>query len=359
MLNVRDRVVALMEAWGYAPESIGGITPVLDVFRVETTDGPKNLKWTRHSDAMLVFVTSALRHQVQNGFTHLREPLPTRDGRPFLVHQGQHYLLSDWIEGQQADLTRPEELAVSCRTLALFHQASRGYRAPAGADLRRRWGLLHRSLAKRCLELAQLPRQAASRPTLTGFDREIWAETEYYLTLANFARKLLAVSDYGALAAKAARQGSLCHGDVAARNFIVTPAGDVSLIDFDGLSQDLPLVDLWKLYRRAMKAFSWDAELGLKILEAYETVYTLSPAELEVLMALVSFPQKFWRLANRYYSGHYPGQEERFCRKLRKYTAQRKGHAGFLRRLAELCRSRGVTGDWPAAPFLNRMGGSR
>ncbi len=350
-MNHRGQILSLMAAWGYAPESIGEVRAVLDVYRVETADGPKNLKWTRHSDEMLLFVISALRHLEDNGFHHLRLPLATVDGTPFLVRDGEHYLLSDWIDGHQVDVIHPEQLAGSCRTLAYFHRASRGFRPPDGINVRQRWGELHYALGKRCHELEQFPRLAAKRGRLTGFDRAVAAETEYYLALANFARDMLAKSSYRPLAAKAALEGSLCHGDVAARNFLVTPKGEVCLIDFDGLCQDLPLIDLWKFLRRAMKSLRWDTTLGLRILEAYESVTPFTSNELEVLLALVSFPQKFWRLANRYYGGRYRVEEDRFLRKLQRCTLDRQAHAEFLGELVRLCRERGAHSDWPPSPF--------
>jgi len=355
MAGQRELVLTLMKAWGYAPGSIGEIRPVLDVFRVETATGPMNLKWARHSDEKLLFILSALRHVAANEFHSLRLPLPTVAGEPFLVHDGQHYLLSEWIDGHQVDLTQHSQLSAACQTLARFHQASSGHRPLPGVNMRARRGQLVQSFARHCHELERFPLQTTGHSRLTSFDQAIRTETDYYLALAKFALALLGGSSYVDLAAQAANDGSLCHGDVAARNFILTPSGEVCLIDFDGLRQDLPLADLWKLFRRAMKAYHWNVDLGLGILEAYESVTSLSPRELEVLLALTCFPQKFWRLANRYYGGKYQVGEDRFYRKLRKYTTERLAHAAFLQRLAALCRDRGVTTVWPDCPFTGNV----
>ena len=351
MTDQRSQVLSLMTAWGYRPETIGDIRPILDVFRVETPDGPMNLKWTRHPDEKLLFILSALRYVWENGFHSIRLPLPTADGAPFLVRDGQHYLLSAWIEGTEVDLAVDTHLAGACQTLARFHRASLGYRPPPGLVVRERWGQMLESFASRCSELERFPKQAQAHRDPTGFDREIWRETDYYLGLATLARELLARSSYRELAARARIRGSLCHGDVAARNFILTPHAEVGLIDFDGLRQDLPLMDLWKLFRRTMKTFHWDVGFGLRILEAYESILPLSPAELEVLLALTAFPQKFWRLANRYYGGRDRIEEERFQRKLLKFTDERRAHAAFLGRLAGLCRERGLNSNRPPYPF--------
>lgn len=351
MSSVRETVLPFLAAWGYGPESVGAVEPVLDVYRIETRDGAKNLKRTRLSPDKLRFVLSGLQHLHRNRFRALCLPLPTKDGTPFLDRGGWRYLLSDWIEGRQADLGRPAELSAAVRTLAAFHQASRGYRPPMESNSRFHWGNLLVSFFKRCEEMRRLALETRRRMAATGFDREIRAEIDYYLALADFARDLLSASSYKALAAEAAEEGGLCHGDVAARNFIQTPRGDVFLIDFDGLRQDLPLMDLWKLFRRLMKTHGWDSGLGRSILRTYEDVKPLSPAELEVLLALTAFPQKYWRLASRYYGGRYAVQEESYQRKLRKYTRHREAHAAFVSDLAALCRERGVRRVWPAGPL--------
>jgi len=349
-MDHRAKVLPLMTAWGYRGEMIGDIRAVLDVYRVETVNGVKNLKWTRHAEAKLEFILSALNYLTANGFNLLRPPIPTVSGPPFLVAEGEHYLLSDWIEGEKADFTSPSQLAGSCRTLALFHQASCGYRPPKDNHIRSRWGSMLNSLRMRCAELEALSLRHLKPATgQTAFDRLVGEESQYYLRLSQTALALLDRSKYEELNLEMAVKGGLCHGDVAARNFIITPAGDVCLIDFDSMLQDLPLIDLWKLYRRVMKTFKWDFALGLGMLEAYESINPLSASELEVLLALLSFPQKFWRLANRYYGGRYRVDEARFHRKLVKYTGQSQAHALFLSRFARLCQTRGAITPQTAA----------
>lgn len=353
MERENSKVIALLAQWGFTAESIGNIEPVLDVYRVETAQGPMNLKWTRHPDEKLLFIVSALHHLAERGFQQFSRPLPTVDGRPFLVHEGQHYLLSPWIEGRQADWGRTEELTASCRLLAGFHRASRGFKPQPGKPVRALWGSMLPTLAKRCRELERFARLWTAGKPAGPFAEEARREADYYLALARFAFNLLKASSYRQMSSRGADQGGLCHGDVAARNFIWTTAGTVHLIDFDGIRQDIFLMDLWKLFRRLMKKFDWRIDLGAQVIAAYESVSPISARELEVLLALTSFPEKYWRLANRLHSGRFGGQEFKLHQKLKKYTAQRKAHAAFLSYLARCCRERGVDpSTWPACPFI-------
>lgn len=338
----RAEILSLLDAWGFTPEMVGGIHPVLDVFRIETAVGPMSLKWSRRSGDRLLSVARGLEYVSENGFRSCRLPLPTKSGAPFLAQGGRHYLLFEWIEGERIDFSCPEQLAASCRTLAHFHLCGRGFDSSGGSFAR-----LVRSLARRHRELQSFAGRAGRSEAGSGFERELGRALGYYLELAAFGRRLLAGIEPEA---GATGESGLCHGDVAARNLILSPGGEVFLIDFDAMRPDLPLLDLWKLFRRAMTGLGWEAEAGLRIIDSYETVAPLRPGELAVLLALLAFPQKLWRLARRFYRGRHEGEEEKYTRKLRRFTSQSHAHASFLREFARLCRARGLAVEWPPLP---------
>ena len=335
----RAEILSLLDAWGFTPEMVGGIHPVLDVFRVETAAGPMNLKWSRRSGERILSVVRGLEYVSARGFRSCRLPLPTKSGAPFLARGERHYLLFEWIEGERIDFSRPEQLAASCRTLAHFHLCGRGFGSSGGSFAR-----LVRSLARRHRELRRFAGRAWAGEAGGGFERELGKVFGHYLELAAFSRRAFAGID------PTIDESGLCHGDVAARNLILAPGGEVFLIDFDAMRPDLPLLDLWKLFRRVMADLDWDVEAGFRIIDSYESMAPLRPGELALLLSLLAFPQKLWRLARRFYRGRPKAEEERYIRKLRRFASQRRAHAVFLHEFARLCRTRGLAVEEPPVP---------
>ncbi|MGQ9779754.1 MAG: phosphotransferase [Bacillota bacterium] len=339
-LLARHELLSILAAWGLSPETVGAISPVLDVFRVETPTGPLNLKWSRRSEDHLLFVARGLEYVYQRGFRSCSLPLPTTDGRPFLPYRGRHYLLFRWIEGERVTFIHRAELIASCCTLARFHAAARGFPAEGPGGDRRAWRKLLSSFARRQRELEESLRLIADRDLLAERQEDLWPAAAYHLALASFARRLL-----GPLKAQGGvfAEDCLCHNDVAARNFILTPAGEAALIDFDAMRRAPPLFDLWKIFRRALVRLDWSFEAGLAMLEAYEGISPLSPAELLALLALLAFPHKLWRLGRRFRKAEEEKEKQKYARRIRRLCAQTRSYGNFLTHLADLCRSKGAT----------------
>lgn len=331
----RQEVLSILAAWGFAPETVGAISPVLDVFRVETPTGPLNLKWSRRSEDHLLFVARGLEYVYQRGFRSCSLPLSTTEGRPFLAYRGQHYLLFRWIEGERASFTRRAELVASCRTLARFHAAARGFQTEEPGGHFHSLQRLLSSFACRQYELEESLRFIEKSEPIAA----LWPAVTYHLALASFARRLL-----GPLKAQEGifAEDCLCHNDVAARNFILTPEGEAALIDFDAMRRAPPLFDLWKIFRRALARLDWAFEAGLAMLEAYESLFPLSPGELLALLALLAFPHKLWRLGRRFVKAKEEREQKKYARRILRLSTQTRAYAVFLARFAGFCRARGA-----------------
>ncbi|NLG83602.1 MAG: phosphotransferase, partial [Firmicutes bacterium] len=135
---------------------------------------------------------------------------------------------------------------------------------------------------------------------------------------------------------------SLCHNDVAARNFILTPEGEAALIDFDAMRPGPPLFDLWKIFRRALARLDWSWEVGLAMLEAYGEISPFSPTELLGLLGLLTFPHKLWRLVRRFHRAGEEGEKRKYARRIHRLWDQTRPYGQFLFDLAALCRAKGA-----------------
>ena len=51
-----------------------------------------------------------------------------------------------------------------------------------------------------------------------------------------------------------------------------------------------------------MRKCDWNIEEAKIIIDEYRNIYQLSNDELFVLKLMLEFPQKFWRVANKYYN---------------------------------------------------------
>lgn len=317
----------LLQSWSI---QVKGIEPVLDVYKVDTDQGVKAFKGSPLSASSMRFIHSILKHLHNQGFDQVLTAIPTSDGQDFIVAEGLVYSLYDWIKGRRPDFRKADELQKAVKAMAAMHQAGEGYHPPSGVPPRKRWGRLAESHKKRRQDLADFAEHAKAKRYLSRFDREYLDHLPDYLGLADQSIATLGSEEYGRLVQAAKQKGCFCHGDMAERNFILDHDGSMHIIDLDSSRLDLPVMDLVKLVRRVLKKVRWDPAVAKTILTAYQGTFPLCAEEIRIFGAVMAFPQKFWRIADRYYHKNKFFSEEKAYNKLRKVTKQKKGFIRFL-----------------------------
>jgi CotS family spore coat protein len=301
---------------------------VKDVYKVRTNRGLKNLKVSPLNIKRLTFVHQAIAHLMRHGFPKMYPIIPTINGNTYICAAGKAFSLFDWIEGRQCDFTNSNELSASSKILAEFHQYSEGFIPPPQSNMRDQIGKCLQHFEERYQQLLDFATIARHSPD-DCFAQHFLANLPFFLPLAQRAIFKLRHSAYGQLVNLARTRQTFCHGDPAARNFILTPQNQIFLIDFDSCRLDLPVMDLIKFTRRVLKKHHWSYPLAKFLIDAYQQVQPLNSHELEVMKAVFYFPQKFWRMANRYFKNPATLPPERALHKFEKYLTNKFALAQF------------------------------
>jgi CotS family spore coat protein len=310
----------IMGEWGL---TVLEFQPIKDVIQVKTEKGIKNLKVSPLLPKRLLFVHQAIIHLQSNGFQGMYPIIPTLDGRTYITDNRYAYSLFDWIEGRQCDFDHLDELKGSTRLLAHFHKKSQGFIPPDHSNMRNRLGKCLHHFEEHYQDLLDFKDIAAAMPD-DPFARTYLDQVDYFLPVTAHAVTKLRQSAYPELVKFAHQNHAFCHGDPAARNFILTPDQQIYMIDFDSCRLDLPVMDLIKFARRVLKKYSWEFEAARNLMDFYHEINPITANELEVIKAAFYFPQKFWRMATRYFHRHDHHSPERALQKLKKYVSSRQ-----------------------------------
>lgn len=318
----------LLQAWNIQAKRI---EPVLDVYKVHSDLGPKAFKGCGLTPDAMRFIHSIFHHLKAQEFNAIMNAIPTSDGQDFIVSEGMVFALYDWIEGRRPKFQHTEELSDACKTMAYLHKAGLGYHPPPGLRPRRRWGRLVKSQKKHRQDLADFAEKAGNKRYKTRFDRDYLHHLPEYLELASRSIERLSTEEYRTLVREYKRMGCFCHGDVAERNFVRGLDGVTYLIDLDSARLDLPVMDLVKFTRRVLKKARWNPAVAQTIIAAYQEVLPLRPEEIHLFGALMTFPQKFWRIADRYYHKTKFFSEEKAYHKLQNVLRQKEAFIRFIK----------------------------
>ncbi|NJD01779.1 MAG: CotS family spore coat protein [Ruminiclostridium sp.] len=317
-----DREIAA----GYGLD-LKNIVPYKDTYLIYTDKGRKILKRMMFSSERILFIHGAKEHLVKNGFENVDRYVKTIKDEPCFTFDNANYVMCDFLEGRECNFDNDNEARKAAELLASMHSASKGYKAPGGSKIQDELGRLPAYFNKRLEDIKKLRKLA--KKGKSKFDHMFLDNADYFIGLGEQAVTELENSRYGNLVNEARTDGSFCHHDFTHHNIICNEDA-FSLINFDYCCFELKIYDLANLIRRKMRKCNWDMDKAILILDGYNSVERLSRDEIAVMKLILQFPQKFWRVVNRYYNSRRSWSERSFIVKLQEVIDEVGGHRKFI-----------------------------
>ncbi len=308
---------------------VRNLFPYKDVLVIVTPYGRKVLKRIPFSPERLVFVHGAKEHLVRNNFENIDRYICTLSGEPYFVYNGSCYCLTDYIDGRESSFDNDNDVRIAARVLAQLHKASSGYVAPAGSKVQNELGKLPVYFVKRLDDIKKMRKQA--RRGKSKFDELFLQYADYFIETAEDTIDNLASSHYEALVEKTRDEGLFCHRDFTQHNIVMD--GERTIVtSFDYCCFELRIYDVANLIRRKMRKCGWDTSKTELIINSYNSVEPISDDELSVMRIILRFPQKFWRVVNRYYNSRRSWSERSSVIRLQEVIDEVGPFEKFIRR---------------------------
>ena len=210
---------------------------------------------------------------------------------------GIPYTLQHWHEGRECDTRSEEDILRSVCTLAQMHTFMKlplveDYMEPSLEDIYQR----HNQ------ELRKIRKFIRKKGASCSFEKLYLATVEAYLEKGDRALTLLKESEYPLLRQKAMEEGCVCHGEYNQHNVLILKDG-VAVTNFRHWGFDIQMTDLYRFMRKLLEKYNWDTALGEEMLGIYNEERHISREEWINLKIRFLYPEKYWKLANHYYTG--------------------------------------------------------
>lgn len=306
------------------------VVPYKDAFIISTPKGKKLLKKSDMIPARILFIHGVKEHLFKNNFNCIDRYLCTTDGEPYITIESDNYTIADYAEGTECNFDSREEIIKASKLLALMHKASKGYIPPQGSMVRDDLGKLPQYFSKRLDEIKKLKKVA--KKGRSKFDYLFLEYIDYFYGIGEDAINKIYGSKYEDIVNAARNEGAVCHHDYNHNN-IVCSAENMSIINFDYCCFELKVYDIANLLRRKMRKCNWDISEAAVILNEYRALEPVSDDEFKIMKIMLQFPQKFWRVANKYYNSRRSWSEKSYVSKLQEVIDEVKYHKGFMQQL--------------------------
>lgn len=305
-----------------------------------------------------------LNHLRKNGFGKTDIFVTAINGLPFMSCYGTNYVLLRRNAGRECEINCREDLEDASRLLAEMHLASNGFTQPAAEEVLIRFhdllnppgvsnddmnvggddqntvlfnfncyikndlGNIPSTFKRRFEELKKFRKTAKKRKDT--FDYAYLSVADYYCNLAEKICDEIVESPYGKLVKKYSEEGCICHRDYTGHNILL--GQNETIINFESSCIDLPIYDVANFLRRRMRKCGWSVSDAYLILENYSKIRPLTDDELAVLRILLQFPQKLWRIINKYYNSRRSWCEKSCLLQLDEVKQERDPLAEFAER---------------------------
>lgn len=236
---------------------------------------------------------------------------------------GISYTLQNWYEGRECDTKSKGEILSSVRTLGKLHNAMK---LPGGEDYRAK--SLEDEYVRHNQEIRKIRKFIRKKGAGSPFEKEFLASVEWFLKRGEQALLMLEDSGYEALRGEAILAGCICHGEYSQHNVLMV-RGKTAVTNFGHFGYDIQMADLYRFMRKILEKYSWDPVLGKEMLFAYHKERSISPEEWMNLKVRFTYPDKYWKLANYYFSHNKAWISEKNLEKLRILVEQKENWSNF------------------------------
>lgn len=249
------------------------------------------------------------------------------DGIPYTLHH--------WVRGRECDVKNRMDILMAVSFLAKFHRVCAGLkRQDADQMLRETQSgvpVLYEEYSRHDRELKKIRKFILKRHDKSDFERL------YLSCFPDFSRQSEEVVRF--LKENPESDGGytigICHGDLNQHNILFAPAGPV-IIHMEHARFGTQISDLSNFMRKILEKYDWEERLGMDILQEYCRVHELQKNDLQGLYYRLSYPEKFWKIANHYYNSSKVWDSGKNREKLSKEIRQNVSRSRFLEKFEKL-----------------------
>lgn len=304
--NLDSLAANVLKNYAIIPQNITVIQSgtIKTVWKVKAADGLYCLKRLKQTYDKALFSVNAQIYIRKSG-GNVPRIIPDKANQPIVQHDGQLFVLYEWLPGKDISFANPAELRLAITGLAGFHAASKGYKPVEDSRVSSklaRWPEQYNSMKTKLLAWKEAAKSSPTTPSNAAYLSCI----DSIAGIASQAQELLEKTDYSSLTAESSPKIVLCHQDYGAGNAISTDKG-VFVLDLDGVTFDLPVRDLRKIIGKlAAMNGRWDKGTINTITDIYSSVNSLSRKEKEILYVDLLFPHWFFGLVKNQFINNKP-----------------------------------------------------
>lgn len=269
----------------------------------------------------------------ETGFHHIDCCVPNREGELITCDRyGNPYVMREYFEGRECNSGSICDLNQAAANLAVFHIRGRELYAKEGRTYAYREP---GNFRRKTQEMKKIRSFISKRPTKNDFELLYIEAYDAFYRQAIDCQAMMDACDRTNIA----RHIGYCHG---AYNYhsVLFCGGYLATVNFDRFHVGYQLIDLYQFIRKVMEKNNYNFNMAVKIIEEYDRILPLTIEDYRYIYILYSYPEKFWKVSNRYMNSRKCWISPANLEKLSKLITDEQEKQKFL---SDFCNHYGFT----------------
>lgn len=269
----------------------------------------------------------------ETGFHHIDRCVPNREGELITCDRyGNPYVMREYFEGRECNPGSICDLNQAAANLAIFHIRGRELYAKEGRTYAYREP---GNFRRKTQEMKKIRSFISKRPTKNDFELLYIEAYDAFYRQAIDCQAMMDACDRTNIAGHI----GYCHG---AYNYhsVLFCGGYLATVNFDRFHVGYQLIDLYQFIRKVMEKNNYNFDMAVKIIEEYDRILPLTREDYRYIYILYSYPEKFWKVSNRYMNSRKCWISPANLEKLSKLITDEQEKQKFL---SDFCNHYGFT----------------
>lgn len=306
------------------------IQKIKNVYKISNGYNYFCLKVINYDFGHFLFIIFAIRHLQTHGFKNIPKILNTVSGKKYIKIKNSFAYLTPWIISRIADYDDDNDIFLASSKLAELHESSLGFKLTRNMNPRINWFKWIETFNTRCNEILDFKRRILNKNIKSEFDNLYFSRIEQEVENCKHSIQNLVQTNYLEKMKSEVIKNGFCHHDYANHNILISPDGNVNIIDFDYCILDTHLHDLASLLIRRMKHGKWSLKNAIFILDSYNSINRVLQDDIPIMAAFIEFPQEYWQIGIQYYWENHRWSEDIFIKKLKRILQDEGGRKDFI-----------------------------
>lgn len=269
----------------------------------------------------------------ETGFHHIDCCVPNREGELITCDRyGNPYVMREYFEGRECNPGSICDLNQAAANLAIFHIRGRELYAKEGRTYAYREP---GNFRRKTQEMKKIRSFISKRPTKNDFELLYIEAYDAFYRQAIDCQAMMDACDRTNIVGHI----GYCHG---AYNYhsVLFCGGYLATVNFDRFHVGYQLIDLYQFIRKVMEKNNYNFDMAVKIIEEYDRILPLTREDYRYIYILYSYPEKFWKVSNRYMNSRKCWISPANLEKLSKLITDEQEKQKFL---SDFCNHYGFT----------------